>query len=178
MWEQAFSEHSDMPWADAAALFGAAVAVRADHADLVEFWGHSKAVPLKAGESVLKLTERFSYRPAPGGTDIPSAVRAHLRPDHTRVVIVTDEQTQPGYLPSNMHRGHGGMPPTLIDELIPRHVPLYMWNFGGYKNGSAPSGSGNRHTLGGLTDNAFRLIPLLEAGRDAHWDDLFATSAD
>jgi hypothetical protein len=30
--------------------------------------------------------------------------------------------------------------------------------------------------FGGLTDHAFRLIPMLEAGRDARWDDLFATA--
>jgi hypothetical protein len=129
-------------------------------------------VPFRAGDSVLKLTERFSYQPAPGGTDIPSAVVAHLRPDHARVVVVTDEQTQAGYLPSNM-RYQGGRPSMLIDDLVPKSKPLYMWNFGGYKHGAAPSGTGNRVTLGGLSDSAFRLIPTLEAGRDARWSDLF-----
>jgi hypothetical protein len=33
--------------------------------------------------------------------------------------------------------------------------------------------SRSRHTLGGLTDSAFRLIPILESGRDAKRDDLF-----
>jgi hypothetical protein len=169
MWDQKFSDKSDMPWADAAAVFGAAIALRASAADLVEFWGGSRPVRFTRGDSVLKLTERFSFQPSPGGTDIPSAVRQNLRPEHTRVVVVTDEQTQPGYLPSNMHGYHNGMPPTLIDDLIPRHVPLYMWNFGGYSRGASPSGSVNRHTLGGLTDAAFRAVPLLEAGRDAAW---------
>lgn len=168
MWHQMFSEKSTMPWADAAAVFGAAIALRAANADLVEFWGHSKPVPFRSAESVLKLTERFSYQPAPGGTDIPSAVRQHYA-GHDRVVIVTDEQTQPGYLPSNMGYGHGGMQPTPVDQLIAAHVPLYMWNFGGYKHGATPSGHGNRHTFGGLTDAAFRIIPMLEAGRDSAW---------
>jgi len=177
MWDQKFSEHSDMPWADAAALFGAAVALRAGHADLVEFWAGSRVVPFRKADSALKLTERFSFQPAPGGTDIPSAVRAHLRPEHTRVVIVTDEQTQAGYLPSNM-RYQGGMAPTLIDDLIPKSVPLYVWNFGGYKHGATPAGSGNRHAFGGLTDSAFKMISMLEAGRDARWGDLFGSTAD
>lgn len=167
MWMQTFSKHSDMPWADAAAIFGAAVAMRAEHADLAEFWAHSKPVPLKAGESVLKLIDRFSFQPAPGGTDIPSAVRANYK-DHDRVVIVTDEQTRAGWLPSN-YAYYGGSQPALIDDLIPRHVPLYMWNFGGYSQGAAPSGQGSRHTFGGLTDSAFRIVPLLEAGKDATW---------
>ena len=169
MWDQKFSDHSDMPWADAAAIFGAALALRAGEADLVEFWGSSKVLPFRKADSVLKLVERFSYQPPPGGTDIPSAVRAHLRPEHTRVIVVTDEQTQAGYLPSNMHYGHGGMPPTPIDELVPRHVPLYMWNFGGDKHGATPSGHGNRHTFGGLSDSAFRMVSLLESRRDATW---------
>jgi hypothetical protein len=171
MWDQKFSEHSDMPWADAAAVFGAALALRAADADLAEFWARSRPVPFRKGESVLRLTERFSFQPDPGGTDIPSAVRAHLA-GHDRVVIVTDEQTAPGWLPSNCSH-LGGMQPTLIDDLVPKSVPLYMWNFGGYQRGAAPSGTGNRVTLGGLTDSAFRLIPILEAGRDARWDDLF-----
>jgi hypothetical protein len=169
MWDQKFSERSDMPWADAAAVFGAAIALRAASADLVEFWGHSRPVQFRTGESVLRLVERFSFKPAPGGTDIPSAVKANLRPEHKRVVIVTDEQTQPGYLPSNMHYGHGGMAPTLIDDLVPRSVPLYLWNFGGYSAGATPSGTVNRHTFGGLTDAAFRSVALLESGRDAAW---------
>jgi TROVE domain len=169
MWEQAFSEHSGMPWADAAAIFGAAVALRAEQADLVEFWAGSRVIPFRKADPLLKLVERFSFQPAPGGTDIPSAVRAHLHPHHDRVVIVTDEQTQAGWLPSNMHYQHGGMPPTLIDDLVPRHVPLYMWNFGGYQAGAAPSGGGNRHTFGGLTDSAFKMVSLLESGRDARW---------
>jgi hypothetical protein len=171
MWGQKFSDKSDMLWADGAAIFGAALALRAEGADLAEFWAASKAVQFRKAESVLKLVERFSYQPAPGGTDIPTAVRTHLRPEHTRVVIVTDEQTRPGYLPSNMYGYHGynGMPETLIDDLIPRNVPLYLWNFGGYKHGATPSGQQNRHTFGGLTDSAFRMIPLLESGHDAGW---------
>jgi len=67
---------------------------------------------------------------------------------------------------------------TPIDDLIPKSVPVFAWNFGGYKHGAMPSGLGTRHILGGLTDSAFRLIPMLEAGRDARWDDLFAPAAD
>jgi hypothetical protein len=39
----------------------------------------------------------------------------------------------------------------------------------GYRVGATPSGGGNRHALGGLTDSAFRAIPLLDAGRNAVW---------
>ncbi|MGW4718632.1 hypothetical protein [Nocardia sp. NPDC004260] len=41
------------------------------------------------------------------------------------------------------------------------------WNLAGYRYGHAPSGTPHRHAFGGRTDAAFRMIPLLEAGRDA-----------
>lgn len=37
----------------------------------------------------------------------------------------------------------------------------------GYRYGHGPSGTGNRHALGGLTDRAFTLIPMIEAGQAA-----------
>lgn len=169
MWYQRFSEHSTMPWADAAAVFGAAVALRAEHADLAEFGIENGPVAFRRAESVLKVVERFRQL---GGTDIPSAVKRFYQ-GHDRVVIVTDEQTRPGWLPSNGW-GYGGMQETRTDDLIPQNVPLYLWNFGGYRHGATPSGHGSRHTFGGLTDAAFRLIPLLEAGRDAAWPWLHA----
>ena len=58
---------------------------------------------------------------------------------------------------------------TFTDSLIPAHIPVYMWNFAGYSRGAAPAGHGNRHTMGGLTDQAFRMVPLLEAGKRAAW---------
>jgi TROVE domain len=176
MWDVKMSEHSDMDWADAAALFAAALAVRATRATLAEFWADSRVVPFTPGESVLRLSERFTCRPSPGGTDIPRAVARHLRPHHTRVVIITDEQTAPGVLPSNCteHFLSGKVladswPPTPVNNLIPVTVPLYMWNFGGYAAGATPSGGHNRHTLGGLSDQAFHAISVLERGQDAPW---------
>ena len=52
---------------------------------------------------------------------------------------------------------------------VPARVPVYTWNVAGYRYGHGPSGAGNRHTFGGLTDGAFTAIPLLERGRDAPW---------
>jgi hypothetical protein len=163
MWQQRMSGRSEMLWADAAAVFGAAVALRAERADLVEFGIDNRPVPFSRGESVLKVLERFTQQ---NGTNIPNAVRDHFR-GHDRVVIVTDEQSQPGYLPWNSLTWQTGQ--VAIDDLIPRDVPLYLWNFGGYKLGTAPSGGGNRHTFGGLTDAGFKIIPLLESGQNGRW---------
>lgn len=147
------SAKSDLTRADSASVFGAALALRADAADLVQFGTSSAPVPFGKGESVLKVVERFGSM---GGTNTAEAVRAHYR-DHDRVVIVTDEQVWGGWQ---------GSDPT---AQVPARVPVYTWNLAGYRYGHGPSGSGNRHTFGGLSDAAFRLIPLLESGRNAAW---------
>ncbi|MCX4816791.1 TROVE domain-containing protein [Streptomyces sp. NBC_01239] len=157
---------SDIPLAEQAAVFGSALAMRAQQPTLVEFGGSSKTIDVPRGGSVLRLIEKYSRN---DGTDIPSAIKQHfdlLR--HNRIVIVTDEQTRPGWLPSNMER-YGGMRETAIDDLVPTTVPVYLWNLAGYKAGAMPSGTTGRHCFGGLTDQAFRMVPLLESGRDAAW---------
>lgn len=152
MFYSRLSDRSELNRADAAAIFGTALALRAGDADLVEFGTTSKRVPFRSGESVLKVLERFGDL---GGTDTTEAVRRHYR-GHDRVLIVTDEQ--------HTHSRHGD--PT---EQVPAHVPVYTWNLAGYRAGHGPSGKGNRHTFGGLSDAAFRMVPLLEAARDADW---------
>ncbi|MCT7356488.1 TROVE domain-containing protein [Streptomyces sp. 15-116A] len=146
------SDRSELTRADAAAVFGTALALRAEKADLVEFGSSSQTVRFRKGESVLKILGRFGDL---GGTDTTEAVRRHYK-RHDRVLIVTDEQ----YAYSH----HGD--PT---AQVPADVPVYTWNLAGYRAGHGPSGTGNRHTFGGLSDAAFRMVPLLEAGRDADW---------
>ena len=89
-----------------------------------------------------------------GGTDTALALRQEFK-GHDRVVIVTDEQAGHDY--------------EEVTRAVPAEVPMYTWNLAGYQAGHAPSGGRNRHTFGGLTDQAFRMIPLLERGRDARW---------
>jgi len=152
MFYSRMSDRSELTRADAAAVFGTALALRAAKADLVEFGTASKSVRFRRGESVLSILGRFGDL---GGTDTTEAVRRHYR-GHDRVLIVTDEQ----YAPSR----HGD--PT---EQVPADVPVYTWNLAGHRAGHGPSGTAHRHTFGGLSDAAFRMVPLLEAGRDAHW---------
>ncbi|WP_055588660.1 TROVE domain-containing protein [Streptacidiphilus griseoplanus] len=146
------SEKTQLNRADSAAIFGTAVAKRAQSADLVEFGTTSRPVALRAGESVLRVLDRFGNL---GGTNTTEAVRTHYQ-GHDRVLIVTDEQASYNYY---------GDP----SAQVPAHVPVYTWNLAGYQAGHGPSGAGNRHTFGGLTDAAFRMVPLLEAGRNAAW---------
>ena len=152
MFYSRLSERSELTRADAAAIFGSALALRAADADLVEFGTSSKRVTYRKGESVLKILDRFGDL---GGTDTTEAVRRHYR-KHDRVLIVTDEQYA--------YSRHGD--PT---QQVPADVPVYTWNLAGYRPGHGPSGAANRHTFGGLSDAAFRMVPLLESARDADW---------
>jgi hypothetical protein len=152
MFYSKLSDRSSLRYADAAAIFGTALALRAANADLVEFGSTSKPVEFRKGESVLKIIGRFGDL---GGTDTTEAVRRHYR-KHDRVLIVTDEQAT---------YSHYGDP----TRQVPDDVPVYTWNLAGYRAGHGPSGKVNRHTFGGLSDAAFRMVPLLEAARDADW---------
>jgi hypothetical protein len=153
------SAKSGLNRADTAALFGIALAVRSEHADLAEFGTTSGLIKFSGAESVLKVIGRFSNR---GGTNTADAVRHNLRPKfHSRVVILTDEQAWAGY------RGANPL------DCVPQHIPVYTWNLAGYRYGHGPSGGENRHVFGGLSDASFRMIPALEAGRDVKWGELW-----
>ena len=155
-----------MRW-DAAALFGIALGRACERADVVSFssaryyttdahGSRTKAFPLTAGGSVLADVRRWKDGGwfLGGGTDTAAALRAEYA-GHDRVVVVTDEQS-----------AHDAKE---VAESIPAAIAMYTWNLAGYQAGHARSGGGTRHTFGGLTDQAFGMIALLEAGRDARW---------
>ncbi|MFI8365324.1 TROVE domain-containing protein [Streptomyces sp. NPDC085612] len=159
MFFDTFSERSELTRADAAAVFGAALAVRAEHADLVEFGWSSAEVPFGRGEGVLDVVKRFHRL---GGTHTTKAVRTHYR-EHDRILIVTDEQSAPD-VTGRRSGGRDGVP----SDPVPAGIPVYTWNLAGYRPAHGPTGP-DRHTFGGLTDAAFRMVGLIEAGREAAW---------
>ncbi|WP_112141296.1 TROVE domain-containing protein [Glycomyces dulcitolivorans] len=151
-----------MRW-DAATVFGLALARRCEAADVVSFsngWrGHEGTMvfPPRKGESLLKSVDRWRSDGffIGGGTDTEVAVRRHYA-GQDRVVILTDEQAHAG----------GALD---VTAAVPEHRMVYTWNLAGYRMGHAPSGTRTRHTFGGLTDAAFAMVGLLEAGRNADW---------
>lgn len=148
------SERTQLNRADSAAIFGTALAMRAQKATLVQYGTGSQKVAFRKGDSLLRMVERFGPM---GGTDTAGAARSHFA-GHDRVVIITDEQT-----------GYYGWSQEDVGEVIPKSVPLYTWNLAGYQTAHAESGVKNRHTFGGLSDASFRLISLLESHRNAQW---------
>lgn len=151
----ALSEKTQLDRADSAALFGSALALRAEKATLVQYGDHWREVKFTKGDSILRMVDRFDSM---GGTSTQQAVSANYKA-HDRVIVLTDEQA-----------GYGGWGYSGdVFASVPKTVPCFTWNLAGYRMGHAPSGSDNRHTFGGLSDQAFRLVELLEAGKNGDW---------
>lgn len=155
--EAGFSRDGTLKRWDAATVFGLALARRCAESDAVSFSHRTKVFPQQRGESLLRAVERWKSGGyfIGAGTNTESAVSGHYR-NHDRVVILTDEQAHP----------RGGRD---VTAAVPQDRMVYTWNLAGYRHGHAPSGTGTRHTFGGLTDAAFAMIGLLESGRDANW---------
>jgi hypothetical protein len=154
-----FSRRSSMSPLKAAAVFGVALAARGERVDLHGFADGVFRHEIRAGASVIREVDRFVRRVGEvgHGTRIAESLRATLR-GHDRVFLISDMQTfTPG-------PGTGD-----VTEVVPRGTALYGFNLGGYARTAFDAGSPNRIELGGLTDATFRMIPLIEAGRNADW---------
>ena len=110
------------------------------------------------GASVIREVAAFVGRSGEvgHGTAIVQSLQATYR-GQDRVFLISDMQTMAGPY------GAG------VTDVVPAHVPLYGFNLGGYKHAAYATGTANRHEFGGLTDATFRMVPLLERGRDAGW---------
>jgi hypothetical protein len=147
-----WSGRSAVQWWQIAALFGTALATRAEDAEVYAYSAAAHRMKLKPTTSVLRAIPRYvKWAGAMGGTRTLT-VLTDKYDGHDRVVIVTDEQAfsseaDPGKIP----------------------VPIYTFNVVGYRAGHLPSGTRGRYTFGGLNDAAFTLLPALEALRDEAW---------
>lgn len=152
---------SDIVLAEKAALFGSALALRAQHADLHGYGFKSYPVSFGRGDSVLLTMGKFRQE---GGTDTLGVLQ-QLYQGHDRVVIVTDEQTT---LTEPSHRRYYNLPALRsISSVIPARTNVFVWNLAGYTAGHATGP--NWHVFGGLTDRGFEMIPIIESGRNGGW---------
>lgn len=151
------SAKSTVSPAQAAALFGVSLAARGEQVDLHGFADGVFRHDVGKGASVLRELDRFIHRTGEvgHGTQLAASLRATYN-GHSRVVVISDMQT---------FRDYGGS----VTGVVPAHVPMYGFNLGGYQAAAMPTGSGTRHEIGGMSDATFRMIPLLEAGRNADW---------
>jgi hypothetical protein len=144
------------------ALFGVAIAAKGQQADLFGFADGTRPFPHKMGKgaSVLRQAEQFVSRSGEDGhgTRIWGSVKKTFD-GHDRVIIFTDGQT----FASPWHDAES------VESAVPADVPVYAFNLGGYGPGPVPAGQRNRHELGGLSDQTFTQIGLLETGVSAGW---------
>lgn len=158
------SDRSTITWALQAGLFGSALSVAAARGEgSVDLYGFGNLRPfhhlVRPGDAVLSTTARFAARigEAGHGTETGAAVQQTYS-GHDRVIILTDEQT------FGQQRWYGGD----VSSIVPSKIPVYSFNLIGYQGAMLPD-KPKRYQLGGLTDDTFRMIPLLEAGERAEW---------
>jgi hypothetical protein len=150
-----FSARSTMSPVTAAAVFGVALAARGERVDLHGFADGVFRHEVRRGASVIREVDRFVRRVGEVGHDtrIAEAIGATFRA-HDRVFVISDLQTFAG---------------GSVSQAVPREVPIYGFNLGGYRRTALDAGTPNRFEFGGLTDATFRMVPLIEAGRRAAW---------
>lgn len=149
------SKGSDLDWADSAALFGSALAVRAEKATLVQYGSRSSEVSFRKGDSILPLVGKFDNL---GGTYLGAALTRHYNARYDRVIIITDEQDSPYY--------SYGFTVQLNEVSI--NVPTYVFSLTGNKSSSDTVK--NRVVIGGgLTDASFSMIENLENAKNGSW---------
>lgn len=145
---------SDISLADQAKIFGTALALRAEHADMIQYGGTSEPVLYTKAESLLKIIDRFRMIDS---TNTAGTARRWWNNGYDRIIVLTDEQA---------NRHYGG---SVFDQVVPATKMAITFNFAGYQAGHAESGSAYRVTIGGLSDQAFKLLPILEQRAAGQW---------
>jgi hypothetical protein len=147
--EVAISDRSKAARWATAAIFGSALALRAETGVLFDYDDRARNIPVRRGGSVMRMLDEIKGHVG-GGTQtmrVLAETYDQIKPD--RVVILTDEQAFYGVIPG-------------ID------CPIFTFNLAGYKAAHMPA-TGKHWTFGGLTDAGFTAIELLEKGTDQGW---------
>lgn len=163
---QVMSAKSKITAVQAGALFGVALAAAQDNAVLIGFangpstrsGGYAGNNPfvqqISKGAAVLRTVDKFCSRIGENGhgTEVVGSIQwaLQMHPDADRVVVVSDMQT--------MGRGMLSAP----------GVTMYGFNMSGY--GTTPiESTSTQHQLGGLTDQTFGLIKVIEESQQGAW---------
>ena len=153
MFYSRLSDRSELNRADAAAIFGTALALRAADADLVEFGTSSNRMRVPQGR-----VRTEGARP----------LRRPRRHQHHRGRAQALQEARPR---TDRHGRAGRVQPLRRPDRAGtgercRSTP---GTWPATRRAMARPGRGNRHVFGGLSDAAFRMVPLLESARDADW---------
>lgn len=161
------SKKSTITRREVAGLFGSVLASRCENVVLARYgsegsvWGQqrrggqTRTVEVTQGPSVLATA--INGYPNMGGTETGSSLHYWLNEGYSfdRLVVLTDEQVNWG----------DDMP---IEDAVPASQRMFTFNLAGDIMASHEA-SENWHAFGGLTDQAYGLIPMIEAGGTAKW---------
>lgn len=149
------SGKSTMSRGEAAAVFGACVAVKNPGSFICAYDYARNAVGVQIGPSALRLIETIKSINLGGGTETwPSTKLAWDKAGpFDRVMVFTDMQDHP----SSVHT-----------DFIPKNVPIYVWDIAGYAVSNIQTGSG-RYLLSGMNDSMFKLVEMLENYKPGVW---------
>ncbi len=158
--DSGLSGKSKMTYVKAAALFGAALAVRQEAAEL---WGFANGTNIfqqrvAKDASILRVTEEFRGKIGRDGhgTRVDLAVQHALQRNANRIVVISDMQCMNGtYLRS-----------LVFSSAVP--VPIYAFNMAGYGQ-TVIDTNATQHQLSGLSDATFSLIKTIEDGQRGQW---------
>lgn len=154
MTSTAMSARSSIRPVSSAALFGSAVAAKSDSAKL--FIYASTCAEVTPSQSILRTAQGIDTSIGVVGHGTSTWPCAHEIWDKhgpfDRVLIFTDMQDHPGRNAT----------------FIPANVPVYVWDLGGYGKANIEVGS-NRYVLGGLSDQSFKMVKLLEDFKPGVW---------
>jgi GNAT superfamily N-acetyltransferase len=150
------SARSQIRCVEQAGLFGAALINASAPGSVLGIYADGFATVTTA-RSVLRTAEAINSAVGSvghGTATWPAAVHAWTQHGpFDRIVVFTDMQDHP----SRAAPAH-----------IPAHVPIFVWDLLGYKTANIELGSA-RYMLGGLSDNSFKLMELLERHKTGVW---------
>lgn len=154
------SAKSTVGRAEAAAVFGAALAKRND----AEVWAYADRTyrldTMQSIQGTARQVVKEIGRVGHGTQTWPSVAHAMRKAQaegkpFTRVCVFSDMQ-------DHLHAWYGGEQP-------PTGLPVYVWDLAGYGRANVSTSTSGHYVLGGLSDATFKLMPLLEAGTAAAW---------
>jgi hypothetical protein len=158
------SERSTVQYVDIAALIGSVIASgNPDGVDVVAFANTAYKVEFPTRSNVLRNVDkiRSEVGKVGHGTNIGSA--QPFVAGHKRVIIVSDMQDVAGLTGGRAHYYYGS------GLSVPADVVTYSFNLAGNEHGIVDTNKPNRYNLAGFSDAAFRMMAMVEAGKDQKW---------
>lgn len=156
------SNKSKVKLVEIAALFGAALANRNGKDKVVLAPYANETYKATIHNSVLRTIQDIESQigKVGHGTETWYSTNKMIRQygPFDRVVVFSDMQDHSAY---NWYASKSADPP--------KDIPVYVWDLEGYANANVNTNNQGHYLFGGFSDQAFNMIGLLEAGKNADW---------